>query len=452
MSARALAALVAALLLLGCSKPESEELKRARQLVTDRQWATARDALKQVLKTEPRSKVARGLLLSCLDNTAGLEKVAGVSPYFLYQVAWLQTSPPWLTLPADARAEAERAVIEVRKALFDEGIDTKDTADLAAVLVEAARQALVASPDVERQEAAAAILALSGVESFPGRSDAITFLIERLKGKDTAQAIAYLVDIGAAAEARLRAAVADKGFMGRAGALEALARVLASERARALAARAPELRAFSKREASVSGVLHLGESAIPDFRDLDVSRVHAQYVPLEDGNESALVLLQAWNDLQREVVAEVHVFRGGGLHALTASGPEGKPLELAAHLIHKLTRQGDEIWLYRELEQTFDIEVEAGRLSSPTPGARVLIRGHGVRGALVREEEGLWIVKPDVPVQGMTELPAAASSLIALAPERRTERSTERLVARLEDRELRIQAIERVSDGDPLRR
>jgi hypothetical protein len=443
MSARRLSVVLLIVAAVACGGEANPELKRAREHMAGQRWANARTALVQALKAEPRSKVARAMLLSCLDQEEGLRAVVGLPMYLLFEVTGLQSSPAWRARAPEDRAVGENALVEMRKSLFDRGIDTKDSAELAALLVEAGRQELAVGTDPERKETAAAMVAIGAAASSSEADTAIAFLIERLKGTSTGRAVEYLVDVGALAVPALRRVIVDRGFMGRASALEALARILASERARALVAREPGLRAFARDEEGVPGASKLGASAIPDFRELGLERVHGQYLALSEDRETAVLLLQAWDDSRSRVSSQLYAFRAGAIRPVRVVDSAGKPVELSSSLIYKLEGGGRAVTLYRDVEETSTVEVDAGPLSRPRPGARVRIQGHDVRGVLLREEEGLWVVKADAPVQGLTELPVAPASLFALRPEPRTARITERLEAELREDELQIETVEK---------
>lgn len=435
------AAILAALLILlgvACSK-ESESRARARKLIENEQWANARTALGQVLKEEPRDLGARGMLLYALDREDGLESLTALPLHRLYSFGAASLEPAAKDAPKEVRKYVETQLVEARKVLFDRGLDTKDTQDLLAVMVEAARYAYAKDKDDQRRVEAAGVLAMSGDR------EAIGYLIQQLKGKSPFPAAGHLQNVGAPAVASLQAVLADQGFTGRDPALQVLAGVLASERARALLQEHPELVSveFSPAPKLEDGLL--GSNDLSVRRHLDLWRVHGSLAMFENESGSgadALMLLQAWNDSESRVYLEAHALIGGELQRLALLDKDGKPLALGAEVIHQLEPVRGGVALTRRRKETYRVEVDDGRVQRPSPGARVRLQGHPSRGALVREDQGLWVVKLDEPSQGMTELPVALGSLIAQREEERSELRDEVMLARVESGELRVISAE----------
>jgi hypothetical protein len=415
---RWLVALALAAALVAC-KSEDSNLERARTLMGSGQWANARTALGRVLEQRAHDPTARGLLLYCLEREDGLAAVAELELYGLFKLAVVVEAPTWSEVPKSMRDYVGKTLTDARKALFDKGLDTTDVADLRKVITAAARWAFAHEKEVTRRDVAAAILA------FQGEAEATAQLIERLKSQEPERIVGYLVDVGPPATESLRRAVDDAGFIGRAAAREALARILAEDRARALVRERPELRDPSSTEVTLPGHDRLRGSMLSMLRDPSVMRVHARYADLDpDG----LVLLQSWNDSKARLVAELYVLAGGALRRVQAKTADGKPFDLEQRAaLYGLERDHEWLTLRRMQERTADVEVETGRVARPEIGMRVRLSGHVQHGTIVRADEGLWVVRVDLPLEGMTELPVAASSLIGLRTERRTERACSRM-------------------------
>jgi hypothetical protein len=424
---RAVLALVLAIACqLGACKGDSPHLERARKLMASGQWANARTALGQALQENERDTTARGLLLYSLDHEDGLEAVAGLELYGLFQFAVMLESPG-LNEVKEARALAERTVTDARSALFDKGLDTKDLADLRAVLRATARWGFEHDKDVARRDVAAAILA------FDGDRAATSHLVERLKTQAPSRVVSYLADAGAVAVESLRKVLADEGFIGRSSAREALARILAEQRALALVSAQPELLDPSSSGSTLVGRDQLGASVLSPIRDPAVWRVHARYVGMDDDG-GGVVLLQSWHPRKAALVVELYVLERGELRRLSPRTKAGASFELAgASVVHGLDYERGMLVLRRYREHVVDVEVETGPVSRPAPGMRVRLRGHAPHGTIVREDDGLWVVRVDQPIEEMTELPVAASTLIGLRSERRPERAVETIRAVVKD-------------------
>ncbi len=424
---RALPALLALLVVGGGCGREDAHLARARTLMATEQWANARTALGRALASHPRDTTARALLMYCLDREDSLEQIAELSRYALLQFVTLPQAPGWDRTPTGLRRFVEDRGVEARKVLVDRSIDTTSNADLAAVLVASARHGFAHDQDPERRDLDAAILAMG-----TGDAPAIAYLVGRLQGQTPDPVIRYLVDTGAPAVAPLRAAVADAGFIGRRPALTALARLLAGERAQALVTTRPTLRDPTEATYKVAARERLGPSVLSSAREPDLLRVHATYAAIDTGADDGLVLLQAWDDSKGVVVAELHAQRGGQLTRLAIKDAQRATIDLGgASVVFDLTVEDGVIGLHRLRTRTLDVETETGRVRAPTPGARVRLQGYAPHGVIVREDAGLWVVRVDQPIDGMTELPVAASALIGLETVKRTDVAVETLAGKV---------------------
>ncbi len=432
-----LAAAVALAVALACSK-ERGDLARARELIEGEQWANARTALGQVLKQDRRNLAARALLLYSLDREGSVEQLHELPLRAIYGFAAALLDPQDKSAPREVRKHVEEQLAEVRRGLFDRGLDTKDVGDLAAVIEETARHAYAHEQDEVRKDAAAAVLAMRGERG------AIAHLIDRLKGQEPYVPALYLKDAGRPVAAPLQAALADPGFTGRRPALHVLAALLAAERARSLLEEQPALQSVELAPAPPLEEELLGGSDLSVRRNLFLWRVHGAIalVESEAGDGEAVVVLQAWDDSAGRVYLEAHQLVGGELRRLAVVDQAGAPLALGREVVHRLAPVPGGVELTRRRETRHGVEVDAGRLRDPAPGQRVRLQGYPSRGALLREDQGLWVVKLDEPLQGAAELPVAPGSLIAQREEERRELRDETWTARLEDGRLRVISIE----------
>lgn len=425
---------------LACSK-ERGDLTRARELIEGEQWANARTALGQVLKQDRRNLAARALLLYSLEREGTVEQLSELRPRVIYGFAAALLDPEDKSAPREVRKHVEEQLAEVRRGLFDRGLDTKDARDLAAVIEEAARYAYAHEQDEPRKDAAAAVLAMRGERG------AIAHLIDRLKGQSPYVPAMYLKDAGRPVAAPLQAALADPGFTGRRPALHVLAALLAAERARSLLKEQPGLTSVELSPAPTLEEGLLGGSDLSVRRNLFLWRVHGAIALVEEeaggGDEVyAVVVLQAWDDSAGRVYLEAHQLVGRELRRLAVVDQGGAPLALGREVVHRVAPAPGGVELTRRRETSYRVEVDAGRLRDPAPGQRVRLQGYPARGALVREDQGLWVVKLDEPLQGAAELPVAPGSLIAQREEERRELRDETWTARLEDGRLRVTSVE----------
>lgn len=429
---------------LACSK-ERGDLARARELIEGEQWANARTALGQVLKQDRRNLTARALLLYSLDREGSVEQLSEMPLRVIYGFAAAVLDPEDKSALEEARKHVEERLAEVRRGLFDRGLDTKDARDLTAVIEEAARYAYAHEQDEPRKDAAAAVLAMRGERG------AIAHLIDRLKGQSPYVPAMYLKDAGRPVAAPLQAALADPGFTGRRPALHVLAALLAAERARSLLKEQPALQSVELSPAPTLEEGLLGGSDLSVRRNLFLWRVHGAIALVEEehggvgggGDEvGAVVLLQAWDDSAGRVYLEAHQLVGGELRRLAVVDQAGAPLTLGREVVHRLAPVPGGVELTRRRETSYRVEVDAGRLRAPAPGQRVRLQGYPARGVLVREDQGLWVVKLDEPLQGVAELPVAPGSLIAQREEERRELRDETWTARVEDGRLRVTSVE----------
>lgn len=431
-------ALVLWLALVAACSRDSADLARARKLVEREQWANARTALGQVLKDDPRELSARGLLLYVLEREEGVEKLTALALPVLYRFGAASLDASAKDASKQVRKYVEGKLVEARQALFDRGLDTKDVEDLLAVIVQTARYAYAHDDDPARRLFGLGVLAMAGERA------AIDELIQQLKGQSPAAAADYLQDAGLPAMAPLAEALRDRGFTGRDAALQVLTCFLAGERARAMLRAQPELSSVELTPAPTLEDGLLGATRLSARRHLDLWRVHGSIARLdgERGGAEALVLLQAWNDREGRVELEAHALVDGELRRLAFVDKGDKPIVLGAEVIHQLSSLGDRVTLTRRRTRTYEVEVDAGRLLRPAPGARVRLSGLSARGELVREDQGLWLVKLDEPSHGMSELPVALDSLIALREEERSELGDEVMTARVDGDALRVSAVE----------
>jgi hypothetical protein len=432
---------------LGCNR-ENEHLERARKQMERGQWANARTALGQALKQDAKDLQARAMLLYCLDREEGLQALIDFSLYSLFVYSLAARDPSAARASKRVRSKMEDELADARKTLFDRGLDTKDIDDLAKVALEAARYGHAHHEEQAREPAELATLAVGG------DGQALARLVDLLKGQDPIDPVLYLTDVGPRAVAPLQAMLRDEAFTGRRAALLVLAQIAATERARAWLQERPELISAELSPARPVGKELLPATALSNRRGLDLWRAHGLVTLLDDDSpDHALVLLQAWDDSKGEVALEPHAFADQQLRKLALVDRDHRPIASGRELFHKVLAVRGGVELHRRREHPVSIEVDAGVVARPAPGLRVRLRGHDARGEIVREDQGLWIVKLDAPMQGMTELPASSSSLIRLVPQDRTETLDETLTARIEGQELRVISSEStpVSDGDARR-
>ncbi len=436
--------LLAIIVCAGCKKAD-DHLTRARTLMSKAQWANARTALGQALKDRPNDVTARSLLLYCIDREDGLAAVADLSLYGLFQFARAAKTPGWESLPGSLRKIVEKSDVDARKALFDKGVDSKDDEDLVAVIVATARYGFAHDDEPERRDMHAAILGIGG------DAKAIAYLVDRLKSAQPERVVEYLVDVGPAAREPLRAVTREKGFIGRRAALDALARVLATDRATELVTKYPKLRDPTGESSKAGGRTRLSRNVLSVVQHLGVLNIHGMYAPMDDGAEDGLVILQSWDDGRGSAVSEAYAFANGTLRPLRVHEKSGAVADLGGGaLVYEISVDRGLVLLRRAPEQTADVEVDDGRVKAPKPGVRVRLQGYEPHGEIVREDGGLWVVKVDKPIEGMTELPVAANSMVSLRSERRTEVSIETIVAKVRADKLEIQtrtAVAESSDG-----
>lgn len=431
MKARAIALTLAlAVLASACGSPTDDDLARAEKLVASGQWTNARSALGQVVKAQPRHDKARALLVYCLDQEGTLEEITDANLYGLFQLTQLPTRRDWDRVPKPERDVIDSELVSARKALFDKAIDTADIDDLARVLRSAAAYAVAHEKDLERKARALAIVAQSG-DPTP-----IVELVQRLKGQDVSPTIALLTDIGEPALPALRTAIADRGFLGRAAALQTIAQIVANRRAAELVAERPTLLALPSK---AEGTELLPRSVVSIAANPSAHRVHAQYAMLGD---EVVVLAQAWDDTRNQVIHDVSALRGDALLPLALVDEQGKRVDLAGPSVLALATASERFVIARKLTTTSEVEIEAGPAYRPTPGMRVRLVGHAVHGAVIREDGGLWVVGVDQPIDGMSELTVAPDALKRLVKTTTTRTVKQRHHATLDGSSLVIVKID----------
>ncbi len=442
--------LIFVLLFVACGKGESEELKRAKELMSIGEWSNARTELKIRLKASPDDTDARALLLYCVARLGDLKApdVDQLELLPLYGVLHEVTSPTWeSSTNAEVRDTVSKQLVKLRQALYDQGVDTKDPNDLASVVLAAARWAFENDDDTRRKDQAAAILAIADDRA------ARDHLTQRLKSQEPREATAYIVRAGAPMLPALKQAIADPGFLGRDAALDALAQIQAAMAARTftekLALRYPD---------SDRGSDFLSKNFIRVRELAGTPRVHASYQRIEGGAIDGVLLLQSHDSAAKEVDARVFAFTGGELRPLSTV-KQGKAFRLGGESVVfglKVKAPG-RVTVHRLRERSVTRDVDDGAVMSPTIGMRVRLRGHAPVGQIVREDEGLWVVRVDKPISGMTELPVAASALIALRKETFTESTLETITGKVVGDSLEIETVEEggspddvvLSDEDP---
>jgi hypothetical protein len=257
----------------------------------------------------------------------------------------------------------------------------------------------------------------------------------RIHKLEPRQTIDYLVDIGQPAIDPLKRVIDDKEFIGRQPARDALTRIAATIKARELLDRRDDLKSLSS---GATGHDRLPASVLSAAFDPDLMRVHGQYVALDNGADDGMVALQSFDDSKGIVVLEIFVVRGGMLYPLRiVSSGELPPKLPDASVLFEIASERGVIRLSRLQERKLEVEVDGGAVSQPQPGLRVRLQGYDAQGALVREDKELWIVKLDQPIDGMSELPVAASALVGLRKVQRIETSVETMIGKV-----RIDAIE----------
>ncbi len=420
---RALTALIV-LIALGCSGGSNDHLDRARKLIGSGQWANARTELGQVLAKDAHSATARALLVYCLDREDGLRHAVDLRLQDLDQVSRALDHGDWQHVPADTRKAYDRMFTEARKKLFDKGIDTRDARDVIGVVAGAARYSFDHDDDAERKAAAATVLATDGDAA------ALGYLVTQLKGERTAPIVDHLVAIGPVALGPLRAAIADAGFIGRRAALDAAARIQAGIRGHALIASRPGLTAIAP---SVPGQPRLSQARVAIGRDPELLALAALYVALDGAGADGLVLLEAWDGRSAGVLVQLFAARGGELVPVQAVD-HGAPLELGGPaVVYGLEIDHGRAIARRLVETHSQREVDAGPGPvTPVAGMRVRLASYAARGTIIRPDDGLWLVKLDAPVQGLTELPVPASAVIELRRALHTEISVETLSGALD--------------------
>lgn len=425
-----------ALLICACGKgSESAQVKRAKELMSIGEWANARTELKIRLKAAPDDTDARALLLYCVDRLGDLKApdVDRLELLGLYAALHEVTSPTWeQSAGADLRDAVSKRLVKLRQALYDQGVDTKDPGDLASVVRAAARWAFEHDDDARRKDQAAAILAIADEQA------ARDHLTQRLKSQQPGEATSYVVRVGAPMAPALKQAISDPGFLGREAALDALAQIQASVAARTFA----EKRSLRYPEAS-PGIDYLGKNYLRARELADVPRIHASYQRLEGGAVDGVLLLQSHDSSSKEIDARAFAFAGGELRPLSTV-KQGKAFKLGGQsaVFGLKVKAPGRVTLHRLREQSVTRDVDDGAVVAPKIGMRVRLRGHDPVGEVVREDAGLWVVRVEKPISGMTELPVAATSLIALKKETTTEATLETITGKLTGETLEIETVE----------
>lgn len=139
------------------------------------------------------------------------------------------------------------------------------------------------------------------------------------------------------------------------------------------------------------------------------SGTHAQQATI---GEAIVVLVQAWDDSRGRVLHDLSVSRGDRLVPLRVVDKSGKAVELTGTSPFSLSTKDAHVVLARKRIDQVDAEVDAGPALRPEPGMRVRLDGHA--GSVVREDAGLWVVKMDTPVDGMSELTVARDAMTRL--------------------------------------
>jgi len=426
---------IACVALAACKSAEdSPHLKRAKELLSISEWDNARTELKLEIKRSP-SDTARGLLLYATERPSSTEDL----PHLLDLAVIVHSvaQPEWNKVSAETRDATSKILIKIRQALYDEGIDTKDSADLAKVLTVAASWALDHDDDQARKDVGAAVLAV-----LEDRPAAKTHLLERLKSQQPGAVADYIARVGAPMLPPLVKLANDPAFLGREAATEVLARIQARVAATKLAAEQPALRY----PASVPGVELLGDNFI-EVRELGADiRAHAAFARVEGGTVDGVLLVQGYVPSSKQIEARSYALRAGELHPLS-SVRDGKPFVLGGgSALFALQASAPARVTLRRIRQTsITRQVNAGRVARPAVGMRVRLRGYNPIGTIVREDEGLWVVRVDEPIDGMTELPVGASSLIALRSETTTDATNELITGKIDGDKLVVETVEDVA-------
>ncbi len=86
--------------------------------------------------------------------------------------------------------------------------------------------------------------------------------------------------------------------------------------------------------------------------------------------------------------------------------------------------------------------MESGRVTDPAVGMAVKLRGYAPHGKIIRADAGLWVVRVDEPIDGMSELTVAETALIGLRQEPFTDQMVETLTASVNGDAIAIEHVD----------
>jgi hypothetical protein len=424
-------------LLAACGKKsESAHMSHARELLSVQEWATARTELKLEVKDHPDNNEAKGLLLFCMERVG--DKSDDLTLFNLDEVVVAVTDPEWNKVPTEVRDAVNKELVSTRQQLFDKGIDTKDARDLGEVVKLAATYCFASDDDPDRKNACAAILAGKGDQK------ATTYLIDRLKSQKPEAVVEFLVRVGDPVAPFLKKAIADQGFIGRAAAADALSRIEAVRLARKFSTEHPGISAI---DSSAPGNDRIGPSFVASSWRSRV-RAHVQYAQLENGD--GVLLLQGWSPADKYETVVAYSFHAGETQPLRVT-KDGKSFDLSGKsAVFDLAAKSGAVVFRRYQVRSQTVELETGQVSTPAIGMRVKIKNYQPRGRIAREDGGLWVVKMDQPIEGMSELTVPATSMIGLGNEEMANNLEESISGKVVGNELQIVKVEVSSPEDPM--
>jgi hypothetical protein len=414
------AILIALVLFASVACHENANVKRARELLSVDEVPGAITELKIAVKADPENKAARGLLLyALLKQDKSLTSVFEAQPAFqlLADGAW----------PAGVAQESKDALVEstknVRRVLYNLGLDTKDAADLAALLVDAARAAVDDSKDDAEIDAASMVLAMRGDPK------AVARLVDRLKSEQALAVPEYLERIGSPAATALTPAAKNAEDLGHTKALGVLGKVLAVDLARGMFNESATLRgidvtdlpeAVRTREVSsllaqefVDGLTR--ELALKGVKVPSANaklRLHSVYAG-DDKWEKGMLLLEGWDATPGKAINRFFLFENGAYRALQVVRA-GAPADTTFAIARIRLNSAGRVEIARPEVTSVEQEREVAHETFAT-GDRVSIRNIAVKGTVTATDDlGLVHVHLDQEVRGLHDLQTSPLLLRAL--------------------------------------
>lgn len=424
---------------VGCKK-DSPNLARGKELLLIDEVKSAVTEFKIAAKQNPENQEAKAMLLYALARQSDeLDDTFEILP-----ALWVMSSD--LTrdkVPTEQRERMTKILGSLRQRYYENGVDTKDVAELAAVAEAAARFALTTDKHDKAADAAAMALAVHGEKSAPGR------LCERLKAEKTEYVVDYLIRVGEPAQECLDAIVANPEALGRDRALRALSVIRAIALAADLYKETPGLRGFDEVPATLRVQTGLERSQEPLIADLSKARAvdglslggstpKASLRSLWSGDlaKGGFLLLEGWDPAKSSSVVRLYRFENGHYSrgVVQKEGAEAT-LQSDRPTVRFRSSEAGTVELVRSVVQETEEQVRGARAGRAPAGTRVFVDRVAVPGVVVGFDQfGLATIRLDQPVSGETELQVPSGVLSLLKTVKNKQQSAEVVTLKYEDK------------------